>query len=351
MPQDASEKFRAALCKNSPEWGRWFAHSEQVLNTERIPSGLAVARELVSYLNLWNQKRGSAKLQVIRRRFGIWEATGMTARTAQGWAMIGHERTELPFSDIALLIKSGDASPSRQRFVQAHEIAHFFYAGLATSLPPPDRERALFVRTPEAERFCWAFAMEILCPERERREWTLEGVNDGLTARERGGTASNQTRAPALTYEHLSALARKYEMSVRGIISALDRMPIMDEVMCGVAVFAYKANRSTGQETGHRVWQAARPTWGHVISNQRADKQGFAQVGELFDIGRSRESIVCNETLRLNWRTTGDRKWRMHIFQSDVAYIPVDVKNEGRYVVAIWSWPAVPPAHSDLAAG
>jgi hypothetical protein len=144
---------------------------------------------------------------------------------------------------------------------------------------------------------------------------------------------------PPLTYWHLRALAGRYGISIRAVIGTLNRHPVVNELACGVAVLRYAPNQWTGREAGHRVWQGARPIWGHLVFNQRASKQGFHHAAERYDNGIDQVPELREERLSLKCKPQPDAHWKQQNYQTMVAYTPVDVKDEGRYLVAIWKWP------------
>jgi len=143
-----------------------------------------------------------------------------------------------------------------------------------------------------------------------------------------------------LTYFHLRHLASRHHISVRAVLTALDRHPLLDEVECGIAVFRHIANVHTGRERTLRLWQSSRPSWGHVLANRRATRQGFDAAPEVFDTGSNQETVVRHERLLLRvHRPQNTPKWPVEPLSAACAYTPVDVVTEGRYLVAIWHWP------------
>src|SRR5207248_2816053 len=96
--------------------------------------------------------------------------------------------------------------------------------------------------------------------------------------------------------------------------------------------------------TALRIWQVACPQWGFAISNRRAIRQGFRHAAEVYDTAAGLETILKPENLQLQVRPphprTSDRQlWRECSLSTVCAYTPVDVRQEGRYLVAVWAWP------------
>src|SRR6266508_6970816 len=325
MP-DLAERLEPALALNSREWSRWLAHCRNSWPDQRTPSGAIVARELCTFLALPSGKSPLTTLKAIQRCFQISDGRGMPAAPGEGWAKIGRNLAELPLKDNELLIKVGDASAGRAQFVRAHEVAHFFFAALISRLPEEHRDEVLHRRSQQVERFCWEFASELLCPEIERRRWTAHELGSLLRAVEQTNAAGLAADGgPPLTYWHVRALAGRYRISVRAAIAALDHAPVLNELVCGIAVFRYAPNQWTGRETTHRVWQVARPIWGHLVLNQRASKQGFEHAAECYDNGKNQITELREERLLAKCKPTTRSRWQRQTLHTVVAYTPVDV--------------------------
>jgi hypothetical protein len=314
-----------------------------------LPSGPVVARHLRDFLDLPSANTPLATLTEIQRRFQIRRSSSIVVKSGQGRAKIGCDTSELPLKEKELLINAGPAGARRVQFVRAHEVAHFFFAALTAHLyRSPDPAR--FRRSQQGERFCWEFALELFCPKAERQRWRAPYLDALLSIRDHELTAAlHAAGGPRLSYWHVRALAARYGISIRATIRALDRTPVLSELACGLAVLRYAPNQWTGREHSHRVWQTARPSWGHLIFNQRAAKQGFDHAAACYDDGKSQVSELRQEELTLQRRSCPGARWRQQRFIAMVSYTPIDVKEEGRYLLAIWDWPD--PAHAGCGSG
>ena len=158
--------------------------------------------------------------------------------------------------------------------------------------------------------------------------------------------------APPLTFYHIRSLAGRHSVSIRSMICALHRHALLDETQCGIAVMRVAKNAYTGKDVGLRIRQIACPTWGFILPNKRVSRLGFAQAADVFDNCISQQTHVTKETI-LVWLNSEyfkikyPQKWiREYPLSTTCAYTPVDVNNEGRYLVTIWSWP--PSVSSDI---
>jgi hypothetical protein len=339
MEAKSAENLLAVLSGHSPEWTRWLKYAELKWTNSAVPPGNVIAQELFSFLGLPRRCRPELLLETIQKHFQIRRSSAIAAPPGEGLGRIAKDNTELPLSNRNFLIDAGKAAAPRSHFVLAHEIAHFLFAGFASRLHGSDRPVACFDRTKVAERFCWSFALELFCSNAERRGWTREYVSTLMRAKEATSVdIMLKAGAPFLSYWHVKAIARRYGISIRATILALDRMPILDEVGCGAAILRHVPNQWTGREAGHRVWQYARPSWGHVLFNQRVSKQGFVQAARVYDRGENHVSELHTEHLLLKWRRAKASGWELRRFETPVVYTPIDVENEGRYIMAIWKW-------------
>jgi hypothetical protein len=319
-------------------WAEWDSFLDHAVCMTSVPRGTAAVNLLRRFLNA-DQTPGTELLKLVRQQFEIERMVGRDIDgfplPGQGWVRIrrdvgSHRRTE---------VAVGAATPSRRRSVEAHEIAHLFYASLVERITdnPPDHR----VRTEEAERFCWEFALEISCPHTARVQWTPEFLDSLLGTRDREAILQFCPKElSSLTFWHIRALAQRYGISMRMVIAALDRHPILDRIGFGISTFRRMSNPVTLKDVGLRVSQYARPSWGFLIPNQRVFKQGFLSAGSIFDRGENQWTVTVAERLCLK-NICGDRqvKWALRNIETTCAYTPIDVKSEGRYLLVIWPWP------------
>jgi len=282
-----------------------------------------------------------ALLKRVRQYFAIERLAGDDTcgfpLPGQGWV-----RVDRPVGELfrrAAQVAVGEATPSRRHSVEAHEIGHLFYATLA------ERAEAIRldhkVRSDEAERFCWDFALEVFCPRSERFRWDAAYLRALLRESEQETVSQLKPKElRPLTFWHVRALARRHGISMRMAVVALDRHPILDEVSFGISILKRMPNPATSHDVGLRVWQRARPSWGFLVSNQRAIKQGFISAGTIFDRGQNQKTLTARERLRLRFSCPNEQvKWPVRTTETTCAYTPVDVKSEGRYLLVMWPWP------------
>lgn len=342
MPDDTAQSIRAALSHHRPAWGEWLASVDFAIKPGALPRGAEAARLVREFLQLPSEGSPARHVARVCAAFGIEQADAASARSGEGWAKVVLTERTLFAQEHAFTIAAGPAPAKRRQLVLAHEIAHLFYNCLEERARgvTPKTSRA-DGRSGQAERFCWDFAIELSCPAHQRRQWTAEFVQGLLTPEEQSLAARHAPSSlEQLTYWHLRRLAARSRLSIRLVIHALDHHPLLDSARMGIAVFRELPNQWTGREAGLRLWQHARPSWGHIISNKRANKQGFASARPVFDEVADQETVVVSERLELWRRQIATRtKWERIPTDTQCAYTPVDVKGEGRYLVAIWRWP------------
>jgi len=342
MPDADISPIRSALLHHRSAWTAWFRAVDGSVKEGVVPGGAEAAVLVRSVLQLPSKTSPTRLVSSVRQAFGIEEADRESATGAQGWAKVFLSQPTLFAQEHVFQVAAGSAPTSRRQLVLAHEIAHFFYACLEERANAASKPKKPYgTRTRQAEQFCWDFAIELSCPLEQQRKWTLAFLRDMLTPKERmlADTLSSHG-LDQLTYWHLRRLASQYYLSIRAVIRALDHHPILDEALMGIAVFREIPNQWTGRETGLRLWQYARPSWGHIISNKRAAKQGFTSAGDIFDESTDQHTIVVPESLHLWRRKSNERAhWEMVRNKTACAYTTIDVKSEGRYLLAIWHWP------------
>lgn len=236
----------------------------------------------------------------------------------------------------------GRVHNGRDVSVIAHEFGHLFYASLVELSLPDDNHNHL-ARSAVTEKFCWDFSREFLLPDDDVRQWNSHWLNSLLSDRE--NESLNQHRpqnAPSIGFVHLCAIAKRYHVSIRLVLTSLDRCPLLDEICVGIAIIAYRENQFMKNAPALRIRFAARPSWGHVIFNQRVLKQGFSQANDAYRFLGHMKNTWRDEILLLqNKCAMGPRKWEVTEIRTVCEYAAIDVLQEGRYLVAIWQWPYV----------
>lgn len=329
-----------SMLSQSREWAEWAVFLDRTLTASVLPGGEALVHLLRRFLGA-KDANGTGLLKLIRQYFAIErvakEDTLGFPLPGQGWVRVDRPAGELFRRDAKIAV--GEAPPSRRHSVEAHEIGHLFYATVAerTSAIRVDHR----VRTDEAERFCWDFALEVFCPRVERLRWNAPYLGALLRATEQDMVSQlKPIELRRLTFWHIRALAQRHGISMRMVVAALDRHPLLDEVRIGIAILKRMPNPATSHDVGLRVWQRARPTWGFLVPNQRAVKQGFVSAGASFDRGENQMTVTVGERLRLKYSCPNEEvKWPVRTTTATCAYTPVDVKSEGRYLLVAWPWP------------
>jgi hypothetical protein len=195
------------------------------------------------------------------------------------------------------------------------------------------------------EQFCNEFARMLLLRDEKIKQISLALVEESWTPREREAARDVWTAGgPRLTYQHIRALAARVSLSIRFVVSMLHRHSVLDEAACGVSIMRVSPNRETGELRALRVWQIACPSWGFIIPNRRVIRQGFSAASDIYDSVGSQNTEVRAETLFVRTKNTDStilvqNRWSETRLKTNCAYTPVDVRDEGRYLVAIWSWP------------
>jgi hypothetical protein len=254
----------------------------------------------------------------------------------EGWIEISASADR--WFDHDIILAAGDANAVRRGSIEAHELGHLFFDCFEERASSDVLDHTN--RSPRAERFCWQFALALFCPPEERADWNADSIHHLLVAKERAMIEQLPENTRAFTFYHLRALARMHGISIRLVIAALDRHRLLDELGIGVVVIRNMPNPATRLEVGMRIWQRACPSWGYLIRNQRAAKQGFRSVDDAYRTLSPQRTAVFQEQLRLSFRNpTAGRRWFSREIKTMCAYTAVDVVREGRYVVAIWHWP------------
>lgn len=327
-----SQSLSRALAQQSGEWRRWFDHVNEQLPAGPMPTGAVAARLFRNYLEV-EPRTPADFIQEVCRRFEI-------ARVPPNWSSPGEGWVDVRRSDGQTQVRMavGKAGQAKRFSVAAHELGHLIYASLAErSVGIVSDHR---VRSTTAERFCWDFALEFCLPRSVRECWNAESANAALSEGERSLVARiSDPTARQFTFWHLCAIARRHGVSIRLVISALRKHPVLDKLMIGIAVIRRMLNPATRTDIALRIWQTTFPSWGFVVSRQTAAKQGFLSATSTFDRATNLETKLCLEDLRLKrLSSTGKGRWGAQRLNSLCAYTPVDVEHEGRYLVVVRPW-------------
>lgn len=324
------------LAAYRPIWGRWLAFSREApaSSDSAMVTAAALAQRLRKFLEEQEKVQwplsALERAKILARQFGFAERDIADVDPGQGRVQVEFDRADGRVTGLYYSVrKVGNA---RDKSIMLHELAHVFY-GAAAELA--GRTGDPFATSGEIERFCWQFASEWALPREELRRFDRAHYLEIL--RGKGVPALASAR---LGFWGLVALAGHFSVSLRLLISALDRGPLLDQLEAGVAVMANTPNLITKESADLRIVMVARPQWGHVIYNERAVRLGFAHAYEALERGKSMTSASVNETLKLK-RHTPERKlkWTIETLTIGCEYTPVDVRSEGRYLVAIWQWP------------
>lgn len=323
------------LCQRSLSWHKWFQFIRSEWPDLNIPKGGAVARTLRKFINLSTTEDSSVVLDSLRDRFAIKlvskGSSGLT-QPGQGWVRV----IELPHSaqgcDIRIAI--GNATTARRNSILAHEIGHLFLASLQEARLPGAFDHRQ--RDRKAEQFCWEFALEMLCPVDVRREWSWDLLQQLLSK----DTPSLITRDDSvlkqvITYWHLRGLASRQNISIRMTAMALDRHEILEASSCIVAIFRYAENRYSKTDPELRLIFQSRPSAYYLIPNQRASHQGFSAAERIYRTEPANMPVVIDERIKLRvYRRELKPAWKAVDYKVPCIYTPIDVKGEGRYLLA-----------------
>ena len=315
-----SGTLTAALTQ-SRAWLNWVSFLDQKLRTTGLPSGETVIHLLQEFLDA-QEVSGTGLLKLVRQHFDIErlyrDGTYGFPMPGEGWIRVDRPFGELFRRDAQLAV--GEATSSRQHSVEAHQIGHLFYATLAERTKPNRLDHR--IRTCEAERFCWDFALGVFCPKHERQRWDAAYANSLLGPGEENLVSQLKLKEPrTLSFWHIRALAQRHRISMRMTVVALDRHSLLDELECGIAILRQMPNPATSDDVCLRVWQRARPSWGYLIRNQRATKQGFLSAETVFEWGENQKSVTVEERLRLKYFCPNEKvKWPVHTTATTCVY-------------------------------
>jgi hypothetical protein len=321
-------------------WNEWFSFLDIQIPHSSVPSSDKLAGLLRRFLRC-DDLKGAALLKKIRSHFAIERLMTNNPHgivlPSQGWARIrqSDDQNEGPGIQIAV----GRANYQRRWSVEAHEVGHLFYATLLERASSVRHDHRL--RSEEVERFCWRFAADLLCSWEERAKWDYEYIN-GLLTEKTCQSIETQESNNKLTFEHIREIARRRSISIRMVVALLDRHPLLSQLETGIAILRNMPNASTMRDEDLRVFMRARPSWGYLVQNQRAVKQGFVAARSVFEQGDNQKGVNLIESLRLRYRsTTAGVRWIIREVETNCAYTPVDVVGEGRYLLVVWNWPSL----------
>ncbi len=241
-----------------------------------------------------------------------------------------------------------------RRQTAAHELGHVVLCSLLSNPRLAEGFRKQFPDQENEERFCNCFERLVVGKGRPKEPpfdlWEI--VEERMSAKQRQGTRldAQQVREVTqvgITIQHLYVVAGMYRSSIRSTISWLHRSEALNVALCGIGVFRVAVHprpRDTkDNDPALRLWQIALPPWGFLPLYRRACMSGFRMASEAFDNVENRKTWWAEEQLKvaencevLNIPSRNRFRWRS--LQTEVAYVPIDVTNEGRYLIAIWDW-------------
>lgn len=321
-------------------WSEWLAYLDL-----HGPHGRAVRpQELATLLRRFvhcDNCSVAQLLRAIRSRFSIDRLMTLNPYGAiipgEGWARIRESTSDLSAPEIQVAV--GKANYSRRWSVEAHEIGHIFYAALPPQ-GPASQPVDFLIRNPDVEQFCWQFAIDLLCPSEKRAMWNAKYIRDLHIAQDTTGSERLENATVGLTFMHLREIARTHHLSIRMVVTLLDRHQLLSELEVGIAILRRMLNPKTRRDMDLRVAMVARPAWGHLIVNQRASRQGFSEAGMIFERGIDQVTKTFNDCLKLRFRNSSEGlRWIVGDLNTPCSYTPVDVVGEGRYVLVLWKWP------------
>ena len=240
-----------------------------------------------------------------------------------------------------------DTRPPRRVFTAAHELGHVLLYSISLQSQTGEQLRQHCQSEEWRENFCEVFAARLTglgshVDNRNGEFWQDVESTMSPTTVQQAREAQDVTKC-FLTFQHLCALAGTRHWSIRRTIAWLDGNPMLDVVEAGIAVLRVGPNRYRGSHRALRVWQTAVPSWGFMASNQRASSAGFSAAEHAFEhvddrkLWPRKESLSVKENCRL-LGLASRRKFRERLLDTTCGYVPVDVKDEGRYLLVIWSW-------------
>lgn len=250
----------------------------------------------------------------------------------------------------------GDGSSFKQRLTAAHELGHVVLFSILSSPVASKKVFEEYSKNDRAEDFCERFA-HLACAvcdtERpgadlwDRIEATM--AKDTLLETRREAQLVQDATQLRITIQHLYTLAGMYRTSIRHSISWLHNSEALRSAECGIAVIRLAAHphpkRTKNSEPSLRIWQTALPPWGFLPRYRRAVTSGFRRAAEAYEKVENRKTWTVNEELNVseNCEVLGIAsrlKFRRRKLNSPCAYVPIDVKEQGRFLVAFWQWEA-----------
>jgi hypothetical protein len=326
-------------------WGQWMAFLDDALEFPANIQANQAVQLFRRFLGLHREALPSEIVAKAAKRMPLQFRSAEAVPPGTGKITIQPELGLFWESD-EFVVELGRATKRRTEFIQIHELAHaILYSFLCHSRFSPNSKQ-LYGRLLTREQFCNEFARELLLPKHKIKNISLALVEKGWSDGERL-TVEGLWGAggPRLTYQHIRSMAARLAVSIRFVVSVLHRHKLLDEVACGIAIMRVSPNRETGELTALRIWQMACPSWGFVIPNRRVSRQGFMSASDVYGSAASQTTEVRSETL-LVWKQSAEltvsetkKRWTKTRLMTNCAYTPVDVRDEGRYLVAVWSWP------------
>jgi len=332
--------LKRVLSETWEAWRAWIVDQERLLREDGFPDARRLAARLRRTLGLRASAPPGDVVTAVCEAFHFNRSVDHNEAPGAGAVSVRVD-SGLYDKQASLRVAIGAGPMVRRHSVWAHELGHVFLAVLLESaleigVLTRDQVDAL-----EEERFSWDFSLGLCCPDKVVASWNRGYVQALLSADER--RLVDVIESPALrafTYYHLRALACAHRISMRATLVALDRHPLLAQVACGIGVFRVARNRHTGLDRGLRMWQSARPPWGYVVTNRRVRRQGFRAAHEVYAKAEPGGIAVYRERLSVRRRTMGGpTKWTDYELTVDCAYTAVDVRDESRFLLAIWHWP------------
>jgi len=226
------------------------------------------------------------------------------------------------------IIVNGNRSREKQRFIIAHELAHFLLRQML-NVTEDGQEHSAFRE--EIERLCDEFACIALVPL--RTELTAIGIKQ-------------------LDFRSLERGARVCCAPIRALFPTIRASGLIDSSETGVLILKPMAKPWGGGRWGLRVWRAYCPRWG-FIPESSAERIGLHQISlEWSSLFLQRREVALSESVDVRVRQesgparvpgSGVRRagaWRtVRLPQSNVTYRKYTDPNEGIFIVAMFSWP------------
>jgi len=329
---------------------QWMRYLSDYLPIDANPTPTFVAQLVFRYAQI--PECIPVKLEILRQAFCISETTISGDHITAGEGILYSEKSDPEQTVIdqswkpnPMKIAIGNSSPTRRRAIEMHEICHVILLSLLQHHKVSIAFKEKYSSTAASEQYCNLLANSLLLPKSIRNSWTAKYI---LANRNRISIDHEEQVTLAdscLSFSDIVLLAKENKVSLRLTVQSLHHHPVLDEMQTGIAILRVAPNRYTGMQSGLRVWQSACPTWGYIILNQRATKQGFLYALTAYEQLQSGRSCLSQETITLNNcmhpnKVNNSRKWSAVDLHTTCAYTAVDVKSEDRFLFVFWHWPS-----------